>query len=64
MLKDILKVSQDELVSTDIIKNPAATIVDLPMTQVVDGNMVKVMAWYDNEWGYASQMIKEALKLK
>jgi glyceraldehyde 3-phosphate dehydrogenase len=61
--KEILKVTEDELVSTDIIKNPAATIVDLPMTQVVDGDMVKIMAWYDNEWGYANQMIREALKL-
>ncbi len=61
--KGILDVSEDELVSTDIIKNPAATIVDLPMTQVVDGDMVKVMAWYDNEWGYANQMIREALHI-
>jgi glyceraldehyde 3-phosphate dehydrogenase len=61
--KGILEVSEEELVSTDIIKNPAATIVDLSMTQVVDGDMVKLMAWYDNEWGYANQMIREALKL-
>ncbi len=62
--KGILDVSEEELVSTDIIKNPAASIVDLTMTQVVDGDMVKVMAWYDNEWGYASQMVKEALIFK
>jgi glyceraldehyde 3-phosphate dehydrogenase len=61
--KGILEVSEEELVSTDIIKNPAATIVDLSMTQVVDGDMVKLMAWYDNEWGYANQMLREALKL-
>ena len=62
--KGILDVSEEELVSTDIIKNPAASIVDLTMTQVVDGDMVKIMAWYDNEWGYASQMVREALKFK
>ena len=60
--RGIVDVSDEHLVSTDIIQNPAATIVDLTMTQVVDGNMVKIMSWYDNEWGYASQMIKEALK--
>ena len=62
--KGILDVSEEELVSTDIIKNPAASIVDLTMTQVVDGDMVKIMAWYDNEWGYASQMVREAMKFK
>lgn len=62
--KGILDASEEELVSTDIIKNPAASIVDLTMTQVVDGDMVKIMAWYDNEWGYASQMVREALKYK
>ena len=62
--KGVLVVSEEELVSTDIIQNPAASIVDLPMTQVVDGDMVKIMAWYDNEWGYANQMVREALKIK
>jgi glyceraldehyde 3-phosphate dehydrogenase len=37
--------------------------VDLGMTQVVDGDLVKIMAWYDNEWGYANQMIREAIYL-
>ncbi len=60
--KGILEVSEEELVSSDIIKNPAASIVDLTMTQVVDGDMVKIMAWYDNEWGYANQMVREALQ--
>ena len=40
-----------------------AAIVDAEMTMVVDGDLVKVMAWYDNEWGYASQMVREALAL-
>ena len=58
--KGILTVTEDELVSSDIIKNPHASVVDLPMTQVVDGNLLKVMSWYDNEWGYVNQMVREA----
>ena len=58
--KGIMGVNGDEIVSSDIIKDPRASIVDLTMTQVVDGNLVKVMSWYDNEWGYANQMVREA----
>jgi glyceraldehyde 3-phosphate dehydrogenase len=57
----VLAATTDPLVSSDVLKHPHASIVDLSMTQVVDGNMLKVMAWYDNEWGYANQMIREAL---
>ncbi|MFW5877850.1 MAG: type I glyceraldehyde-3-phosphate dehydrogenase, partial [bacterium] len=46
---------------SDIIKDPHASIVDLGMTQVVDGDLVKVLSWYDNEWGYANQMVREIL---
>ena len=60
--KGILGVCEDEFVSSDIIKDSRASIVDLQMTQVVGGNLVKVMSWYDNEWGYASQMVREAAK--
>jgi glyceraldehyde 3-phosphate dehydrogenase len=59
----ILGVSEDPIVSSDIIKDPRASIVDLGMTRVVDGNLVKVMSWYDNEWGYTNQMIREALRI-
>ncbi|MEQ8962803.1 MAG: type I glyceraldehyde-3-phosphate dehydrogenase [Coleofasciculus sp. C2-GNP5-27] len=59
----ILAVSEDPIVSSDIVQDPHASIVDLTMTQVVDGDLVKVMSWYDNEWGYASQMIKEAVRM-
>jgi glyceraldehyde 3-phosphate dehydrogenase len=59
--KDILGVSADPLVSSDIIKDPHASIVDLGMTQVVDGDLVKVLSWYDNEWGYAMQMVREIM---
>ncbi|MGM0531026.1 MAG: type I glyceraldehyde-3-phosphate dehydrogenase [Bacteroidota bacterium] len=58
--KNILGVTDDGIVSTDIVKDPRASVVDLTMTQVVDGDLVKIMSWYDNEWGYASQMVKEA----
>ena len=61
--RGILGVNEDEIVSSDIIGDTRASIVDLTMTQVVDGDLVKVMSWYDNEWGYCSQMIREALEI-
>jgi glyceraldehyde 3-phosphate dehydrogenase len=59
----ILRVSEDPIVSADIIKDAHASIVDLTMTQVVDGNLLKVMSWYDNEWGFTNQMIREAVDI-
>ncbi len=59
--KKVLAVTNEPIVSSDIIKNPFATTVDLQMTRVVDGDLVKVMAWYDNEWGFTNQMIREIL---
>jgi glyceraldehyde 3-phosphate dehydrogenase (phosphorylating) len=56
----ILGVSEDPLVSADIVGDPRAAIIDLELTRVVDGTLVKVMAWYDNEWGFTRQMIREA----
>lgn len=53
----------DELVSTDIIKNSYSAIVDLPLTKVVGGNLVKVLAWYDNEWGYSNRLVEMAEKI-
>ena len=61
--KGILTVSEDELVSSDIIMDAHASIVDLGMTQVVDGDLVKVMSWYDNEWGYTNQLVREAVSI-
>ncbi|HWR54565.1 MAG TPA: hypothetical protein VN428_25880 [Bryobacteraceae bacterium] len=49
--------------SSDIVHRAYASIVDLSMTQAVDGDLVKVMSWYDNEWGYANQMVREALQI-
>ena len=59
--KGILEVTEDPIVSSDIIGNPASSIVDLSLTQVVGGNLVKIIAWYDNEWGYANRLVEEAL---
>ena len=59
----ILGVSQDPIVSSDIIQDSRASIVDLTMTQVVGGDLVKILSWYDNEWGYAFQMIREAVRM-
>jgi glyceraldehyde 3-phosphate dehydrogenase len=56
----ILGVSEDPIVSSDIVGDPRASIVDLELTHVVDGTLVKVMAWYDNEWGFTHQMVREA----
>jgi glyceraldehyde 3-phosphate dehydrogenase len=61
--KGILGASDDELVSADIIGDSHASIVDLGMTQVVDGDLVKVMSWYDNEWGYTNQMVRQAKEM-
>lgn len=59
----ILGAVRDPLVSSDIIGDPRASVVDIEMTQVVGGNLVKVMAWYDNEWGYSAQMVRTARHL-
>jgi glyceraldehyde 3-phosphate dehydrogenase len=59
----IVGVSHDPLVSSDIIGDPRAAVVDLELTKVIDGDLAKVMCWYDNEWGYASQMVREAMSL-
>jgi len=56
-LKNFLTVSNEPLVSTDIIGNPASNIVDLSLTKVIGGDLLKVVAWYDNEWGYSVRMV-------
>ncbi len=57
-LKNILAVSDKPLVSSDYIGNPFSAIVDLELTRVVDGNLLKVVGWYDNEWGYANRLVE------
>ena len=61
--KSILSVSNEPLVSSDIVQSSFAAIVDLEMTKVVDGDLVKVLAWYDNEWGFTNQMIRQILDI-
>ncbi len=56
-LKGILQYSEDPLVSTDIIGNPHSSIFDADSTQVIGDNMVKVLSWYDNEWGYSNRVV-------
>lgn len=57
----IFAASDDELVSSDIINEPYASIADLGMTRVVDGNLVKVLAWYDNEMGYTESLVRHVI---
>lgn len=60
--KGVFLASNEEIVSTDIIGDPHASIVDLKYTKVVDGNLVKVLAWYDNEMGYTNTLIEHVIK--
>ncbi|MDC6365555.1 MULTISPECIES: type I glyceraldehyde-3-phosphate dehydrogenase [Flavobacteriaceae] len=62
--KDVLDATDEPIVSSDIIKSPYASTVDLSMTRVVDGDLLKVMTWYDNEWGFTNQMIRQILEIK
>ncbi|MBI3888060.1 type I glyceraldehyde-3-phosphate dehydrogenase [Candidatus Microgenomates bacterium] len=57
----ILEASEDPLVSSDIVGNSHSAIVDLSLTQVVGGDLAKVFAWYDNEWGYANRLVEEVV---
>ena len=59
----VVGVTEDPVVSSDIIQDSRASIIDREMTQVIDGDLVKVMSWYDNEWGYASQMVRLAVSM-
>jgi glyceraldehyde 3-phosphate dehydrogenase len=59
--QSVLEASNDPLVSSDIVGNSHSAIVDLTLTQVVGGDLAKVFAWYDNEWGYANRLVEEAI---
>src|SRR5258708_6753631 len=59
----ILKVTDEQLVSSDIVGDPFGAIVDLNFTKVVDGDLVKVLSWYDNEAGYVSTLVRHVLKI-
>jgi glyceraldehyde-3-phosphate dehydrogenase/erythrose-4-phosphate dehydrogenase len=56
-LKGILQYQEDPIVSTDIIGNSHSSIFDPGLTQIMDGTLVKVIAWYDNEWGYSQRVV-------
>ncbi|MDQ2744880.1 MAG: type I glyceraldehyde-3-phosphate dehydrogenase [Chloroflexota bacterium] len=59
----ILAVTDEPLVSADFVGNSNSSIVDLELTQVIDGDFVKVLAWYDNEWGYANRLVEEVIMM-
>lgn len=61
--RGILGVAEDPIVSSDIVGDSHASVVDVGMTQVVNGTLVKIMSWYDNEWGFTSQMIREGVRV-
>jgi glyceraldehyde 3-phosphate dehydrogenase len=53
----VLAYTADLVVSSDMMTNPNSSIVDSDLTKVLDGNLVKVVAWYDNEWGYSNRVV-------
>lgn len=61
--KGIIAWSEEPLVSTDIVGRSESAIVDLNLTQVVDGDLIKVCAWYDNEWGYSNRLIEQVISI-
>jgi len=62
-LKGILAYTEDPIVSTDIVTDPHSSIFDAGVTMVMEGTMVKVVAWYDNEWGYSNRLVELAAKV-
>jgi glyceraldehyde 3-phosphate dehydrogenase len=56
-LKGILKYTNDPIVSSDIVTSPYSSIFDSELTAVIDGTMVKIVTWYDNEWGYSNRCV-------
>lgn len=63
LFKGILAVTEDPIVSSDIVGRSESAIVDLSLTQVVDGDMVKVFAWYDNEYGYSNRLVEQVINV-
>ncbi len=62
-MQGILRYTEDPIVSSDIVKNPNSSIFDAQLTAVMDGTMVKLVSWYDNEWGYSNRVVDVAQKL-
>ncbi len=63
LYKGIIAVTEESLVSSDVIGRSESAIVDLSLTQVVAGNLVKIFAWYDNEWGYANRLVEQVIRV-
>lgn len=61
--KGIIAWTEDPIVSSDIIGRPESAIVDLSLTQIVDGDMLKIFAWYDNEWGYSNRLVEQVINV-
>jgi glyceraldehyde 3-phosphate dehydrogenase len=62
--KNVIDTTYNPIVSSDIVKSPFASTADLSMTRVVDGDLLKVMTWYDNEWGFTNQMVRQIIDIK
>jgi glyceraldehyde 3-phosphate dehydrogenase len=62
-LEGLLAYTEDPIVSSDIVKNPASSILDSQLTAVMDGTMVKLVSWYDNEWGYSNRIVELVQRL-
>src|SRR5205085_5024159 len=62
-LQGLLAYNEDPIVSSDIIKNPASSILDAPLTSVMDETMIKLVSWYDNEWGYSNRIVELVQRL-
>jgi glyceraldehyde 3-phosphate dehydrogenase len=62
-LRGILRYSEEPLVSSDIVKSPYSSIFDAPLTMVIDDTQVKIVAWYDNEWGYSNRLVELAQRV-
>ncbi|SCC06138.1 glyceraldehyde-3-phosphate dehydrogenase (NAD+) [Gilliamella bombicola] len=60
----ILVYTEDEIVSSDVIKNPASSIFDAKLTKVIDSKLLKVVSWYDNEWGFSNRLVDTILQIK
>ncbi|WP_370630276.1 type I glyceraldehyde-3-phosphate dehydrogenase [Xenorhabdus sp. PB61.4] len=63
VLKGILEYTEDEIVSSDIIHNPASSIFDAKLTKVIDGRMLKIVCWYDNEWGFSNRLVDTVIQM-
>ena len=62
-LKGILDITEEPLVSSDLNHQPASSTVSLPETKVIDDKFVRVMSWYDNEWGFSNRMLDTAVAM-